>query len=430
MSPFEMLAEALARDWAVLQELAGDRWASYEPQILQLLRALEGEPDAAIEARDRLLQLLDGIEGAREQLERTLAALQPAQPVPTVRSRGMQSAPSVGMGRRQVRHAVVPVAFATDRAETTPEAGYFSGGRGKLVYGVAGVSVPDDHRMGALERPRWWRLEFRPNPDKHVVVLSVDPLDRARFIERVREPVNGGAPKEALIFVHGYNVAFVDALRRTAQLAKDLDFPGPAISYSWPSEASTLQYTVDEANVRWTQPHFLEFLELCTREMGLQDVHVIAHSMGGRLLAETLGNSRGVGLGEGEARLHQVVFAAPDIDSETFLDLAEQFRREQRKCTLYSSSNDLALKASKLVHKHPRAGDSGTNLVVVPGVDTVDASAVDTSLLGHSYFGDTRTLIGDLFALLIDGKRPEERFGLEQAGPDGARHWRFKPAQQ
>jgi esterase/lipase superfamily enzyme len=421
MQPSMMLVEALARIWGDLQVLAGNRWSDIERKMLPLLRALERD-DKEVETRNALLDLLKTIDGARERLTQALAELLP--------DKSMRGSQATGYGGeiKHVRHALVEVGYATDRTGTSREEGYFSAGRAELTFGIAQVSVPDDHRMGALEKPRWWRLEFRPNPDKHVAVMSVAALERDSFIERMRESVAGKASKEALVFVHGYNVTFVDALRRTAQLAKDLDFSSIALAYCWPSEASHLKYPVDEANVRWTQFDFRKFLELCARDLGLESVHIIAHSMGSRLLAETLGELPDMGLQAQEARLTSTVFAAPDIDSDTFCKLAAQFARERRRCTLYLSSKDKALWASKMVHKHARAGRSGEHLVVVPGVDTVDASEVDTSLVGHSYFGDTRTLIGDLFGLIVDGKPPNKRFGLEPVGPEDGRYWRFKPS--
>jgi len=38
-----------------------------------------------------------------------------------------------------------------------------------LAYGVAEVSIPPIHETGQLESPRWWRFEFTPDPEKHVV---------------------------------------------------------------------------------------------------------------------------------------------------------------------------------------------------------------------------------------------------------------------
>ena len=56
--------------------------------------------------------------------------------------------------------------------------------------------------------------------------------------DRLREEVRDSRRKEAFVFIHGYNVAFDDAIYRTAQIAYDLSFDGPPILYSWPSRAS------------------------------------------------------------------------------------------------------------------------------------------------------------------------------------------------
>ncbi len=50
----------------------------------------------------------------------------------------------------------------------------------------------------------------------------------------------------------GFNVEFRLAIKDTAQLAKLLGFDGTAICFSWPSQGSLLDYTVDEANAEWT----------------------------------------------------------------------------------------------------------------------------------------------------------------------------------
>lgn len=127
------------------------------------------------------------------------------------------------------------------------------------------------------------------------------------------------------------------------------------------------------------------------------------------------------------ARLRQVVFAAPDIDTATFKDLATAFHEKAERFTLYASSEDKALKASKAIHKYPRAGESGHALVIVGSVDTVDATAVDTSLLGHSYYGDNRSVLADVFQLIQRESPPQERFVLKPKEKYGARYWLFSP---
>ena len=233
--------------------------------------------------------------------------------------------------------------------------------------------------------------------------------------------------REALVFIHGYNTPFDEALRRTAQLSFDLRFTGATILYSWPSEGETFKYTVDEANIEWTAPHFEAFLRMVLNRISAERVHIVAHSMGNRALARAL-----VGLDrdpppESAAKLHQVVFAAPDVDADVFRRSALQFHDQADRITLYASSNDQALKASKSVHGYPRAGESGADIVVVEGIDTIDASLVETDFLGHSYFGDRESVISDLLNLIRESRPPSERPWLSPRQHAAARYWLFQP---
>ena len=54
------------------------------------------------------------------------------------------------------------------------------------------------------------------------------------------------ARDDAFLFIHGYNVTFEGAARRTAQMAYDLGFNGAAVFYSWPSQGTPTAYTIDE----------------------------------------------------------------------------------------------------------------------------------------------------------------------------------------
>ena len=95
--------------------------------------------------------------------------------------------------------------------------------------------------------------------------------------------------------------------------------------------------------------------------------------------------------------------------------------------TLYASARDRALQLSKRLHNFPRAGDLRDLVTIVDGMDTIDATAVDTDLLGHSYYADNRTVISDLFQLLRYGASPSERFGMHPMSAPGGRYWRFAP---
>jgi hypothetical protein len=82
---------------------------------------------------------------------------------------------------------------------------------------------------------------------------------------------------------------------------------------------------------------------------------------------------------------------------------------------------------SKTVHGYQRAGDTKPTIVIVPGVDTIDASAADTSVTGHSYYADSRSVLFDLYTLLRHGDPPEIRFGLLPKEQSGQRYWMIQP---
>lgn len=283
--------------------------------------------------------------------------------------------------------------------------------------------------MGELEAPSIWRLEFRGDPAKHVVLLTVEPHSPDRFFPALRAQVIKSVRKEAFVFIHGFNVTFEDAARRTAQMTYDLAFDGAPILYSWPSQGkpSPLGYTTDETNAEWTVPNLKEFLIMVATQSGAQTVHLIAHSMGSRALTRALENLIAKDQGTTVSRFKEVILAAPDIDAEVFKNqIVPKLRRAEGRVTLYASSEDEALRLSKKVHGYQRAGEMPPPFVV-PGVDTIDASSVDTSLVGHSYFAENRSVLSDIFYLLRDRKPPDKRHGLRPKEHGGLRFWVFQP---
>lgn len=324
--------------------------------------------------------------------------------------------------------ANVRVLYATDRKPTgnkKPDK-FYAADRGELTFGSVEISIPHDHRMGQLEGPAWWKLEFRKDPTRHVVLLNLDVFDRDGFVQNLRKSLVERPSKQALVFVHGYNVSFEDSCRRTAQIAYDLKFEGVPVAYSWPSEGKTQLYLVDETNVHWSVTHFQRLLCLLLNEIGAEAVHVIAHSMGNRALVEALRALDTRELQPTSARLTQVIFAAPDIDAATFQEIAEDFRQKAARFTLYTSSRDAALIASKVVHKYPRAGECGKDLVLLDGIDTIDATKVDTELMGHSYIGNNDSILADVYDLLRDGSPPRMRFRLRRRERLGREYWMFQ----
>jgi esterase/lipase superfamily enzyme len=229
--------------------------------------------------------------------------------------------------------------------------------------------------------------------------------------------------KEAFVFVHGYDTTFEDAALRTAQIAYDLAFDGAPVCYSWPSHGDLADYPKDETNAQWTVPHLKNFLQVLAAKAQAKTIHVIAHSMGNRAVSHALQLLAGE-VQTKPCRMRHVVLTAPDIDADTFRDLAEAVKSVADRVTVYISPVDKALVISKRFHGNPRLGET---VLVIPGIDTIDASRVDTSFIGHSYYAENRSVLSDIFWLLKDGKPPRERFGMRMVHQGADIYYAFRP---
>jgi esterase/lipase superfamily enzyme len=220
--------------------------------------------------------------------------------------------------------------------------------------------------------------------------------------------INSSNEKDAFVFIHGYNVDFQEAALRTAQIAYDIGFEGAPILYSWPSKGTLRGYWSDEVSIKETVPHLIKFLSNIAKTTGLQNLHLIAHSMGNIGLTDALS-----GIGNiNSSIINQIILTAPDIDAEVFENsIVPQILPVAKRVTLYASSKDKALKASRLIKpgRKPRAGEAGENIVVINGMDTIDASLVDTDYMSHSYYGNTESLINDIFTIFRNNLPPNKR---------------------
>lgn len=405
-------------------------------------RGREGKAEAAFK---RALSIRKAVFGLRD--EKTIGAMEALGGLYEAQGRKEEASEILGeagalwgqvqrkfsLAHEEPSHAVVKVFYATDRENTGAgdPAEVYGSERGPLRFGVASVSIPRDHRMGALETPSVWRFEWWDDPDRFVLLLSAEEVDEARFFDDVAARVNRSPAKSAFIFVHGYNVTFADAARRTAQMAYDLGFDGAPVLYSWPSQANFAAYNVDETNAEWARHDFKVFLKAFTAQSDAEEIYLIAHSMGTRVLTGALKEWI---LEEPDARqrFDEIVLAAPDIDAETFKrDIAPKILAPtdpsgEGGTTLYASSGDYALMASKTFAGYPRAGDTAEGVTVVPGMDTVDASMIRTDFVGHSYYADSGSVIGDLRDLILKGKRADERARLSPVATGDGRYWTFK----
>lgn len=321
----------------------------------------------------------------------------------------------------------VEVFFATNRAPAADAQGPFGAQRGDLTVGIARVGIPPGHRIGRHEKPSVFRFEWSPDERKHIQLRGSEPLRLEEFYERLAEAIARSPNRAVMIFVHGYNTEFAQAAQLMAQLTTDLKFPGPALLFSWPSKGTFTGYTVDATNAEWSQQFLTQVLADLLDQGDAEHVYLVAHSMGARIVTRAYNALAALRGAETLRAIREMILVAPDIDADVFRrDIAPELARNGIPVTLYASSADRALLASKAFHGYPRAGDSGKGLVLVPGVETVDASGASGGLFGHSYFAEDRRIMEDIFAILQTGRRADARFGLRAVDVPDGRYWTFR----
>ena len=215
-------------------------------------------------------------------------------------------------------------------------------------------------------------------PNGGVVVYG----DMRQFFNAIASHMEmaGEFKDHAFIFVHGANTSFEFALFRTAQLAFDIGSDGAPFGtsflFSWPSRGTLGSYAYDLDSARLSAEQLSKFIEAIIEKTGAKHLHIIAHSMGNwpALVAlDYVGRSD-----ENRAKLGQVVLAAPDVDAEEFTRMVARVLPAAKGMTLYVSSNDTAMIASRMLRNDTyRAGDVAPDgPVVLPGVDTIDLSLI------------------------------------------------------
>ncbi|HMN37427.1 MAG TPA: alpha/beta hydrolase [Hyphomicrobium sp.] len=339
---------------------------------------------------------------------------------------------------------VVPVFYGTDRAvEPDPKRLQYGAERGhKLQLGRALVTVPTAHKVPQIERP--WVIEIpyfkvkiyeeKEDTSKHFTLQEISALTKEEMLALVKERLAKSAnfKDHAFVFVHGFNTSFDYALYRTAQIAYDLKFDGAPFVYSWPSGGKVASYTYDRGSAEQAEPHLAEFLDIVVKQSGAKSISLIAHSMGNELLLRVLERLRpqapkGV-------TISQVILAAPDVDRDKFMNIAREITDFAKGVTLYAASNDRALGYSaRFWGGVPRAGDvPAAGPLIVPGVDTIDVSAVSTDSLGlnHSGYAENNALLNDIKLLLQTGERPpDKRIPIleHMTTASGGEYWRYPP---
>ena len=132
-----------------------------------------------------------------------------------------------------------------------------------LHLGYCNISIPLKHEMGQIERPSWFnKLFFNESPAKYFTILSNEQIEATNFMDLLRQKLGQSDEKDTLLFIHGFNVEFNEAMMRAAQLGYDLNFKGGVAAFSWPSLGMISGYIADSDSANYSRDYLSAFIKL------------------------------------------------------------------------------------------------------------------------------------------------------------------------
>lgn len=295
--------------------------------------------------------------------------------------------PSAGNGAEET------VYVATSRVLDT-ETGTFTSKRSERPsFARYTVSIPPDRKPGSITYPR---RRAKPDPNKDFVTTSQvlypgEPAFRRDLQVVLQSRRRGG--REATVFVHGYNNTFAEGVYRIAQLSHDLDLPGVAMHYAWPSAATPFGYVYDRDSTNFSRSGLEDMLREVSGA-GADRIFLVAHSMGSSLVMETLRQLAIRGDQQTLDKIAGVILISPDIDVDVFRSQARDIGKLPQPFLVFGSKKDKALRLSAgLTGQSARLGSlSSIGAVADLEVTFVDVAAFNVGD-GHFNVGDSEALI-------------------------------------
>jgi esterase/lipase superfamily enzyme len=308
------------------------------------------------------------------------------------------------------------ILYATNRQRVGKSFSSEISNANSVEFGIANVTIGTGNGV---------RTDYLPNAtfvSKTNATISPETTaldDFGKFRAAMQsEALSVKSPPKILLFVHGFNTSFEEALERTALIAAELQSPVVPMTYSWPSAGSVRRYSHDEEEIRASTEAFAHFLKQIVSDSPVEIV-IVCHSMGAREVASALTDLAKEKFDT--KKLRRVVFVAADIFTSEFQSEWPSLSSLKKiKYTFYASDGDLALKYSFYKHDAPRLGYVNSNLWSPPGASTIDASNVDSILntFGHSYIENPQ-LGADIGNWITTGADPIRRGLLSRSIPDG-----------
>jgi len=237
---------------------------------------------------------------------------------------------------------------------------------------------------------------------------------KAMFADLMQDMQNSS---DVLIYVHGFNVSWCDAVGSALALQlmlkhaplRDESQKLQVVLFSWPSDGLALpwvSYKSDRSEAAGSGAAvgrgFLKLRDFLAdlRDKSLkggkqlcgQDIHLLCHSMGNFLLQSAITRVADFTPGNALPRIFEHVFlCAPDVD-DTALEIGQPLEKVDqiaRNVTLYHNRQDTAMVISDYTKGNPeRLGGAGAAhpALLHNKVNQVDCTPVVHGVVEHSYY--------------------------------------------
>lgn len=315
----------------------------------------------------------------------------------------------VPSGQTPAGVSTVNLLVATTRARSSEPGVLFSGERGSdLLMNDIIVSIPpeDKRKVGQVQ----WPEKLPADPMKDFSTVSVTAVDGAKA-GGVWLDQNLPKSRRVLVFVHGFNNRYEDAVYRFAQIVHDSKTDAAPVIFTWPSRASIFDYSYDKESTNYSRDALEELLRAAVNSPKVGEITIMAHSMGTWLAVETL---RQMAIRDGHVpkKIQQIILASPDLDVDVF---GQQFRalgKDKPKFTLFVSRDDRALTLSRRISGNvDRLGQINPaeepyrSMLEKQGITVLDLTALKSGdRLNHGKFAESPDVVRLIGNRLIDGQ--------------------------
>jgi esterase/lipase superfamily enzyme len=362
----------------------------------------------------------------------SLDALQNQQPSPVMPAKNYQNTAELQLALAPILKsafttkldvsAKIEVFVVTNRQQKTPNFGcsnvdFSNELHQQTKYGSCIVLASGRRSVGEI-------IANENNVNTSLKTLQATSFDKQQFFTKL-----SATKATPLVYVHGFNTKYEEAVLRASQLAYDLKYQGPVLVFTWPAGSVgegfdelmlKKTYQINKINAIGSINPFIEFLQemqarnikanFIVHSMGHQIVLTAMHQIGQQATQNTIQTPL---LNQEEitqpitsasinsnAIMQELFLLAPDYEANLFQQNLAIIKKLANRITLYCSQNDKALVASKITNNNHRLGECIK--INDPDLDIINVSHIDNNLtgLGHSYF-KYKPVLTDIYLALL-----------------------------